>query len=106
MNSGLTLANSLEGLEGNRDTLVAGLTSLELQTRKKQLKPHTNVHLATQNSATQYRKGTKFRGDKFSRFLKNLCLKNIRGGFIFVFAMKMIGDRGRIINIRGVKFSR
>ncbi len=42
-----------------------------------------------------YRKGTKFRGDKFARFLKNLCLKNIQGFFIFVFAMKwcaMAGD--------------
>ncbi len=43
-----------------------------------------------------YRKGTKFRGNKFS----------LKGGFIFVFAMKMISDGGRIINIRGVKFSR
>ncbi len=58
------------------------------------------------SSIPQYRKGTKFRGDKFSRFLTNLCLKNIRGGFIFVFAMKMIGDGVRIINIYGVNISR
>ncbi len=53
---------------------------------------------------SNYRKGTKFRGDKFSRFLKNLYLKNIRGGFIFVFSMKMISDGGRILIFAGLNF--
>ncbi len=33
-------------------------------------------------------------------------LEKYSRGFIFVLAMKMISDGGRIINIRGVKFSR